>query len=281
MAPSYHDSVVPGYLQETAAPERTKAMQADYRVEVRQMSFSYPHREPLFCGIDWQAATGDRWAILGPSGCGKTTFLYLLAGLYKPTQGMVYLDEAPVNMPDRGIGLVFQDYGLLPWLTVEKNIRIGMKVRGYERKLRKELVGEWLGRMKLGRFAKAYPFQLSGGQRQRVAIARTLALKPRLLLMDEPFSALDFVSRLAMQDELLALLDSERDRVITVIVTHDIEEAVLLGTKIAVFGHPPQHSIREIENRGAVGGEYRNSPDFLAMCGKLRTLLREATTHND
>ncbi len=193
--------------------------------------------------VTFSVAAGEFVAIVGPSGCGKTTLLRLLAGLDRPTSGHISFSDgscAKVSRLQRA--LIFQEHGLFPWMTVVDNVAFGLETQGVERRERRERARAFLAQVGLGAFAYSYPHELSVGMRQRVAIARAFLTRPDLLLMDEPFSALDAQSRLVMQEELLRIWKSHQATV--VYVTHDIEEAILLGDRVLVMsGHPSR--IRE------------------------------------
>lgn len=175
--------------------------------------------------------------IVGPSGCGKTTLINMIGGLVEPTSGEVILDGKVVNGPGADRGMVFQGYSLFPWLSVKKNVEFGLKMRGIDKAERSDRAMEYIKRVGLEGFEDALPKQLSGGMKQRVAIARTLANEPKMLLMDEPFGALDAQTRVVMQ-ELLAKISREMKTTI-LFITHDIDEAVLLGQRIYVMSRRP------------------------------------------
>ncbi|MEP9319452.1 ABC transporter ATP-binding protein [Pseudomonas sp. LABIM340] len=175
--------------------------------------------------------------IVGPSGCGKSSLLYLTAGLAEPTEGDIYVGGLLVDGPGADRGMVFQSYTLFPWLTVRQNVEFGLKRRGMPAAERREIVDYYLDEVGLRRFENNYPKQLSGGMMQRVAIARALANDPQILLMDEPFGALDSQTRMQMQQLLLRVWDHSKKTV--VFVTHDIDEAILLGDRVYVMGARP------------------------------------------
>ncbi|MPQ71252.1 MULTISPECIES: ABC transporter ATP-binding protein [unclassified Pseudomonas] len=175
--------------------------------------------------------------LVGPSGCGKSSLLYLTAGLAEPTSGDIYVGGQLVDGPGADRGMVFQSYTLFPWLTVRKNIEFGLKRRGIAAAERRETVDYYLNEVGLLKFADNYSKQLSGGMMQRVAIARALANDPQILLMDEPFGALDSQTRLQMQQLLLKVWEHTKKTVL--FVTHDIDEAILLGDRIFVMGARP------------------------------------------
>ena len=181
--------------------------------------------------------------LVGPSGCGKSSLLYLTAGLNEPTSGEIYVGGKQVDGPGADRGMVFQGYTLFPWLTVRQNIEFGLKRRGMPAGERKDIVEYYLNEVGLQRFADNYSKQLSGGMMQRVAIARALANDPQILLMDEPFGALDSQTRLQMQQLLLKVWEHSKKTVL--FVTHDIDEAILLGDRIFVMGARPGR-IKEI-----------------------------------
>ncbi|WP_339515378.1 ABC transporter ATP-binding protein [Pseudomonas sp. RL_15y_Pfl2_60] len=175
--------------------------------------------------------------IVGPSGCGKSSLLYLTAGLAEPSDGEIYVGGQRVDGPGADRGMVFQSYTLFPWLTVRQNIEFGLKRKGMPGAERKEVVDFYLNEVGLTPFADNYPKQLSGGMMQRVAIARALANDPQILLMDEPFGALDSQTRMQMQKLLLRIWEHSKKTV--VFVTHDIDEAILLGDRVYVMGARP------------------------------------------
>jgi len=236
-----------------------------------------PGEPMIFQDFSWRAAQGEAWAVLGPSGCGKTTLLYLLAGLRRPTAGRILIDGQPLTRPRPHTGLILQDYGLLPWATVRQNAELGVRVRifygpdgthaplDFQRQVESS---PWLKRLGLEPHQKKYPSQISGGQRQRTAIARTLALQPDLLLMDEPFSSLDAPTREGLQN-LMREIWAEQNLTM-VIVTHAIEEAALLGQKILLLGQPPNRQAVVIDNAACAGAGFRESADYARLCRDLR-----------
>jgi NitT/TauT family transport system ATP-binding protein len=190
---------------------------------------------PVLNGINLDVGTGEFVCIVGPSGCGKSTLLSLMAGFLSPTSGEVTIDGQVVSGPDPRRMFVFQERGVFPWLTVEGNIGFGLfKLGRAEREAR---IAHYVKMVGLGGFEKAYPAELSGGMKQRLEVARALAVNPDMLLMDEPFGALDSITRLIMRGELLRIWDAERNTVI--FVTHDIDEAVQLADRVAVMSDRP------------------------------------------
>ncbi len=235
------------------------------------VTFAYPGGTAVLQGFSWEMSAGESWAIIGPSGCGKTTLLYILAGLRLPDRGDVIVAGEPISGPRRDIGLILQDHGLLPWETALSNVGMGLRLRGAPGREWRSEAQSWLDRLGLGEFARRFPGQLSGGQKQRVAIARTLAVSPTLLLMDEPFSALDALTRESLQ--LLALdLGIARGRS-AVLITHDINEAVMLGNKILIMGAGPDDPTTIIENPGAGQEGFIGSDDFRELATNVRSRL--------
>jgi NitT/TauT family transport system ATP-binding protein len=200
---------------------------------------------PVLALDDVSLAVRDREfvALLGPSGCGKSTLLYLIGGFLPVEQGQVLVDDRAVAGPGPDRGIVFQHFALFPWKTVMQNVLYGLEKQGVPRDARRQRAQQFIELVGLGGFEDSYPSQLSGGMKQRAAIARTLAIDPRILLMDEPFGALDAQTRSLMQAELLRIWQASRKTVI--FVTHDVQEAVFLAERIAVMSARPGH-IKEI-----------------------------------
>jgi NitT/TauT family transport system ATP-binding protein len=177
--------------------------------------------------------------VVGPSGCGKTTFLRCIAGLTDLSGGTLAVHGKPVAGPPPGVAMVFQHFGLLPWKTVYENAAFGLAMAGAERAIIAERVGHYLDLVGLNGFERHYPYQLSGGMQQRVGLVRALAINPSILLMDEPFAALDAQTREILQEELLGLMDDPAERKTMVFITHSIDEAILLGDRVAVLTARP------------------------------------------
>lgn len=200
--------------------------------------------------------------LLGPSGCGKSTILKIISGLLKNDEGDVLVDGSPVMKPGNDRGMVFQDYALFPWLNVEKNIAIGLELKKKSKKEIKEKV-EWvINLVGLKNFEKHYPHQLSGGMKQRVAIARILVMESDILLMDEPFGALDAFTRMNLQEDLITLWNKQKFT--TIFVTHDVDEAVFLSDRIIVMT-PSPGEIKTIINVPMTRPRDRTSEDFTVI----------------
>jgi NitT/TauT family transport system ATP-binding protein len=187
--------------------------------------------------ISLDVADNEFSVIVGPSGCGKTSLLRLVAGLIEPTEGAIWLDNQRVTGPGRERGMVFQSYTLFPWLTVQRNVEFGLKLRRIAPEERRDIVRRFLAQVGLDGFEKHYPKQLSGGMMQRVALARALANDPAVLLMDEPFGALDSQTRSLMQELLLEIWQHSSKTVL--FITHDIDESILLGDRVYVMTARP------------------------------------------
>ncbi|HBU65903.1 MAG TPA: nitrate ABC transporter ATP-binding protein, partial [Alcanivorax sp.] len=195
------------------------------------------HARTALEDVSLQLAPGQVGVLLGPSGCGKSTLLRMVAGLEEPTTGALALNGQAITGPGRDRGMVFQSYTSFPWLTVRQNVAYGLRITGDSSSLREGAVDYFIDAVRLGDVADAYPHELSGGMRQRVAIARTLANHPALLLMDEPFGALDPETRWQMQSLLLEIVRKERTTVL--LVSHDIEEALYLGDVVFFLSSHP------------------------------------------
>ncbi|MGH8333268.1 MAG: ABC transporter ATP-binding protein [Pseudomonas sp.] len=229
-------AVTPRFITPQAAP-----VHAAPRLQVDKVSLRYQKPDGgMFTALDQVSfeVPDQQFAVLvGPSGCGKSSLLYLTAGLNEPTEGDIYVGGQQVQGPGADRGMVFQSYTLFPWLTVRQNVEFGLKRRGMAAAKRKEIVDYYVNEVGLTGFADNYAKQLSGGMMQRVAIARALANDPQILLMDEPFGALDSQTRLQMQQLLLRVWGNSKKTVL--FVTHDIDEAILLGVRVYVMGARP------------------------------------------
>jgi ABC-type nitrate/sulfonate/bicarbonate transport system ATPase subunit len=224
--------------------------------------------------VDFQVNDNDFVTILGPSGCGKSTMLRIVAGLDQPTTGRVLLDGQPVDGPGADRGMVFQSYTLFPWLTIAQNIRFGLRERGMPEAQQKERCDYFMAKVGLRGFENHYPKQLSGGMQQRTAIARALANDPKILLLDEPFGALDNQTRVLMQELLLGIWEASRKTVL--FVTHDIDEAIFMANRVAVFSARPGRIKTEL----AVDLEHprhytiKTSPEFMELKARLTEEIR-------
>ena len=219
---------------------------AEFAVEhVSHEYVSAGRRTKALADVTFAIPAGHVCCVVGPSGCGKSTLLGLAAGLLSPSSGRLVFDGEAVRLgPNKHIGMAFQQPGLFPWLTVLQNVAIGLRTRGLPRREARRIAEEFLATVGLADFQDAYPSQLSGGMAQRVGIARALALQPRLLLLDEPFAAVDAFTRLKLQQELLALL--RRYRPTVMFVTHDVAEAIAVGDMIVVMSARPASVLRII-----------------------------------
>jgi len=224
--------------------------------------------------IDLAVADNDFITILGLSGCGKSTLLRLVAGLEEPTTGRILLDGLPVEGPGADRGVVFQSYTLFPWLNVRQNICFGLREKGMAAAGQREISDRFIAEIGLRGFEEHYPKQLSGGMQQRVAIARALANDPKILLLDEPFGALDNQTRVLMQELLLGIWERERKTVL--FVTHDIEEAIFMASRVVVFTRRPGRIKSEVRVDLPHPRPYtiKTSPEFTALKARLTEEIR-------
>ncbi|WP_296893322.1 ABC transporter ATP-binding protein [Thiobacillus sp.] len=275
------EPILPSYLdQSDAVRERFERIrQRETILEVRKLGKRYrsPQGEvEALRGIDFSVRRREFVCVIGPSGCGKSTLIRILAGLDKHTSGEALLDGKPITGPGQDRGMVFQGYSLFPWLTVKKNVMFGPHMKGEGNDQAERDAQLWLELVGLEKFADAYPHQLSGGMRQRVAIARALVNQPRILLMDEPFGALDAQTRAKMQSHLI---DIWRNIDVTVLfITHDLDEAIYLADRILVLkAHPGevQEVIEVPVPRPRTPGQF-NSPEFRATKARLEALIHPA-----
>lgn len=266
------------------------AKSAHFGITIRNVTKTFPGRDsgPEFRALDdvsLDIAPGEFLTLVGPSGCGKSTLLDLVAGLSKPTSGEVLLGGTTITGPGLDRGVVFQQYALFPWRTALANIEFGLEIKGVGRRERADRAREVLELVGLTPFAKHYPHELSGGMRQRVAIARSLAYEPEVLLMDEPYAALDAQTREALQSDLRDIW--ERTGTTILFITHGIDEAVFLGQRVAVMTSQPGRIKTiipiELTNRDVNGAsdatgrvnDLRSTPDFVAYRRRIWALLHD------
>ena len=236
-------------------------------LKVRDVCLSYhtlSGETPALSHISFQLMPGEFLAIVGPSGCGKSTLLNLICGLIQPEQGQILLDGIPVTSGDRRIGYMLQKDHLLEWRTIYKNVLLGLEIRRELTAEKLAYVNQLLSDYGLDKFRSAHPSELSGGMRQRAALIRTLALKPELLLLDEPFSALDSQTRLSVSDDIGRILRQEKKTAI--LVTHDISEAISMADRIFVLSKRPAEIKKEIKldfnMKERTPMQVRNAPQF-------------------
>ncbi len=228
-------------------------------------------------GVNLNIHKGEFISIVGPSGCGKSTFLDLVGGLSRPNEGNIYIDGKPVEGPGLDRGIVFQQYALFPWRTALGNVEFGLESQNIPKNERTEIAQKYLSLVGLGSFEDRYPYELSGGMKQRVAIARALAFDPDILLMDEPFGALDAQTREILQRELLHIWEETHKTIL--FITHSIDEAVFLSDKVAIMTARPG-VIKKMEDvpisrNDRFEDDIRSSQDFVKARYKLWELLKE------
>ncbi|MDB4868289.1 MAG: transporter ATP-binding protein [Cohnella sp.] len=251
-------------------------------VEIRSLTktFAGKRRNPDVLAvdtIDLNIMKNEFITILGPSGCGKSTLLRIVAGLEEKSSGNIYLDQQEIHGPSSDRGMVFQAYSLFPWLNVQQNIQFGLKNKKMEPKRRNEIARDYIELVGLGGFESHYPKQLSGGMQQRVAIARALANDPEVLLMDEPFGALDNQTRLLMQELLLDVWEKTKKTVL--FITHDVEESIFLANRVLVMTARPGRIKADIpiEIEHPRSYHLKVDPRFLNYKKQLTELIREET----
>ncbi len=245
-------------------------------VEVRAITKYYGSDVHALDSLDLDFPTGQMTTLLGPSGCGKTTLLKIIAGLLEPTSGEVFVNGKKVSGPGPERAFVFQDFALLPWATALRNVAFGLELRGDDRAAREERARHYINEVGLSGFEEKYPHELSGGMRQRVGLARALAVDADVLLMDEPFSAVDEQTRRKFQEDLLHLLSVEKKSVI--FVTHSIEEAVYVSDQIVLLSPRPGriHSIIGPEiDRSVSPDDIRREKNYLDTVEEIWVNLRK------
>jgi len=277
---------LPSYLEQSADVrarfERLKAREVILDVQHLSKVFgSAPRSTRALNDINFRTHRREFLCIVGPSGCGKTTLVRILAGLEEKNSGQVLLQGKAVTEPGSDRGMVFQGYTLFPWLTVKKNVMFGLEVNGHGRHEAERQALQWLQLIGLERFADAYPHQLSGGMKQRVAIVRALANQPRILLMDEPFGALDAQTRCRMQAHLLEIW--RKIDITIVFITHDLDEAIFLADRILVLSaHPGEvRELIEVPVPHPRNLTQLISPAFLATKARLEELIHQSKSDDD
>jgi len=246
------------------------------QVEFSGVSKRYANGGVVLDTIDLTIAKGEFVSIIGPSGCGKSTVLKLISGLAMPSAGTIRVDGMTPRNARKTVAYIFQDATLLPWRTVRQNVALGLELEGINGNRRQQTIAALLELVSLRNVADAYPRELSGGMRMRVSIARALATSPRLLLMDEPFAALDEMTRDRLNEELLRL--REEQNWTAVFVTHSVPEAVFLSTRVVVLSANPGriHAILPVEFPAPRAAQLRNSPEFGSLVVQVSRSLREA-----
>lgn len=250
-------------------------------IEVENVSVEFVQsgkKFPVLDQVSMDVQEGEFICLLGPSGCGKSTLLNAMAGFVRPAEGEVRIKGSKVTKPSSGSLMIFQNYGLLPWRTVRKNVELGLEQKKLSKEERRRIAENYLDLVGLKAAAHKHPYQLSGGMQQRVAIARALAMNPGILFMDEPFGALDAITRMKLQEDILRICREEKKTI--VFVTHDIEEAVYLADRIVVMSANPGR-IKSIVKVQMPGLRDRTSDDFVLARDKVFSLLnmkKEDTT---
>lgn len=238
-------------------------------IEVKDVSREYTQKGTTFKALDkvnLSIKKGEFICLLGPSGCGKTTLLNSIAGFEYVTEGSIKIDGIEVKEPSIKNVTIFQNYGLLPWRTVQKNVELGLESKKLSKQEIHDIANKYIDIVGLSKFKKSHPYQLSGGMQQRVAIARALAVDPEIIFMDEPFGALDALTRMKMQDEISSICENHKKTII--FVTHDIEESVFLADRIVIMT-PNPGKIKTIINVDLGKKRDRTSEDFLKIRDKV------------
>lgn len=274
---------LPSYLDQSTDVkdrfDRMKQRPVTLKVNNLNKKFMSSHGEVVALkDINFETYKREFVCVIGPSGCGKSTLIRILAGLETPTSGEVLLDGKAVDGPSQERGMVFQSYTLFPWLTIKKNVMFGLEMAGHSKASSEEQAFQWIDLVGLSKFANAYPHQLSGGMKQRVAIARALANQPRILLMDEPFGALDAQTRAKMQSYLHEIW--KNIDVTILFITHDLDEAIYLADRILVLKANPGevHEMIEVPVPQPRSPDDLLSPEFLATKKRLEELIHPPET---
>lgn len=242
-------------------------------IAIKDLTVKYQRQDEEILALDRiniNIDRGDIYTFIGPSGCGKSTLLYVLAGILKHYTGEVLINGQAINPQSQRIGLILQNYGLLPWKNVYQNAMLGLKIKK-EQPVVNDYSSYIFEKLGIEGLLDRYPKELSGGQQQRVAIARAFILKPDLLLMDEPFSALDAISREEMQELFLKIW--QENNVTTIFITHSVDEALYLGSKIAIFSPSPGRILEVLENPCFQLDNIRFREEYYNMSVKLRKIL--------
>lgn len=249
-------------------------------IEFQHIHKKYPSAEGTLAleDINLTIQDGEFICLLGPSGCGKSTLLEIAAGLLPSSSGAVLLDGIPQFETSRDIGVVFQDSALFPWRTVRKNVEFGMEIAHMDKKERRKQAQKYIEMVGLQGFEDKYPQQLSGGMRQRAGLARTLVNKPKIILMDEPFSAVDHLTRVALQDEIIRIWQQEKKTII--FVTHDVSEAVYLATKVVLLSTRPG-KIQKVFNVPMDRPRNRNNIEMLEIVEKIYVAINDASVSDE
>ena len=269
--------------RQAAAPAEAPASAGPVKIAVRDLRLAYYSEERRTShlavdGLSLDIYDREFLCVVGPSGCGKSTLIAAIAGFLKPIAGTLTLDGRPIVRPGADRGVVFQEYALLPWKRVIDNVALGLKLRGMKRSERNAIAQRFLEITNLADAAQKYPHELSGGMKQRAAVARTLANNPEVMLMDEPFAAVDAQTRMTLQEELLRIWETARTTV--VFVTHSVDEAVFLGTRVVVLTPGPGRIKATLDV--PIARERRNwrgmnaDPDFIRLRDRVLELVRSA-----
>jgi NitT/TauT family transport system ATP-binding protein len=263
-----------GMPQIKKMPENSGPALSEIAVSARNISKNYGSVEALK-NLSLEFPRGQLTSLLGPSGCGKTTLLKIIAGLLEPTSGEIEVNGKPVTGPGPNRAFVFQDFALLPWASVMRNVAFGLELRGVNKSEREDIAAKYIREVGLTGFENSFPHELSGGMRQRVGLARALSVDAKVLLMDEPFSAVDEQTRRKFQEDLLALVQNENKTFI--FVTHSIEEAVYVSDQIAILLPRPSRVseiIRPSGFRHKDHDQIRRDPEYLDIVDNIWSSLR-------
>ncbi|WP_109525773.1 MULTISPECIES: ABC transporter ATP-binding protein [Nocardia] len=268
-----------------AGPSLRPPARTDWKIEAKRVTKLFPktgwrsggEATAVLDGFDLRIGAGEFVSLLGPSGCGKSTFLNVLAGLESYNGGAVLIDGKRVEGVNKNVGVVFQGYALFPWLTAQRNVEVGLKIRGVPKAERRERAAKVLKTVGLESAADRLPHQLSGGMRQRVAIARVLAYEPEVLVFDEPFAALDAQTREFLQGELLRIWEAGETKKTVLFVTHSIDEAIFLSDRIAVMTRAPGtvKALIDVDLPRPRDLETRSSEDFVHIRSRVARILEE------